>query len=366
MRVHVSSQGLEKKNRKTLHAFIAEQAKKLEEKLGSLAERDASLKGTLQQHAKTSRFRFGANLHVLHKIISAEEEGEDAFTVIREVFSEIERQAQRHKSKLKNEHLWKRKVRRKKLAEIAPAAGRRADQSGTQTHTPARWFEQIRPWLDDLHSFAVHEITYLQATNDLRPDDILPDELVDAVIVSAYEKQHEKPQDLSTRAWLHQLAIDLLDQEVSLSQKRRKAISLESTIEDEDIDTDIYEFYQPDEVLKLEDLISVPDRLPTAEAERARERQIKEQRGIARLPKTWRRAALLHHTAGFPVETVAAIMRLENAMVQELLDITARFLRDSQGSASVSIEQAFTIREEPCPAPLLAELKTKFTGEQNK
>lgn len=367
MRIHVSYQGLEKKNKKSLNGFIREQAEKLEEKLGPLADHDPGIKATVQKHSKKPRYRFGANLHVLHKIISAEEEGEDAFAVIREVFSELERQAQRYKSRLKNEHLWKRKARRKQLgASTVPGETTGQTSATAQPHeTAASLLEQITPCLDDLYDFAVREITYLQAVDDLRPSDILPDELVDAVVVSAYEKQAQKPEELDMRAWLHQLAIDLLDEEVGRSMERRKAISLETVIEDEDIDTDIYEFYQPDEVLKLEDLIGTPEQLPEVEAKIVHAEQSQAQQGVARLPRTWRRAVLLHHGAGFPVETVAAIMRTETAMIQELLAIAARFLNDMPAaSGGISVERIFTVRRLQCPAPLHTELENKFSGKK--
>ena len=365
MRIHVSYQGLEKKNKKSLAAFIREQAEKLEQKLGPLAEHDPGIRATVQKHARKPRYRFGANLHVLHKIISAEEEGEDAFSVIRAVFGELERQAQRYKSRLKNEHLWKRKARRRQLLPATTSAGTTATEQGRQK--AASWFDDVTPYLDDLYDFALREITYLQAIDDLRPGDLQPDELVDAVVVSAYEKQQHKPDRLDLRAWLHQLAIDLLDEEVARSRQRRKAISLETVIEDEDIDTDIYEFYQPDEVLKLEDLIGTPEALPEQQAEIAQTEQAQAQQGLARLPRNWRRGALLHHGAGFPVETVAAIMRTETAMVEELLATAARFLNDlSATSGSITIERVFTVRRKNCPAPLHAELQTKFTGQEHE
>ncbi len=384
MRIHISYQGLEKQNKKTLNTFIHEQADKLEEKLGSLADHDVSLKGTFQKHGKHQLFRFGATLHLLHKIVAADEDGEDAHVVIRKVFEELERQAQRYKSRLKNEHMWKRKARRKTLdtyqnVESGTDAGAEAETS-TQTTSAetapqstrkttgetAAWFDKIRPYLDDLYDFAVREITYLQATDDLRPDDLLPDELVDSVVVSSYEKQAEKPDDMDIRAWLHQLAIDILDEQTAKSQEQRKAISLETVIPDEDIDTDLYEFYQPDDVLKLEDLIGAPETLPEVEASQVLAEQAQAQPAIAHLPRTWRRAALLRHASQFSVPEVAAIMRLDQAMIEDLLHTTARFLTertDRTGLTSgVKIERVLTIRRMVTPTSFVDELQQKFSG----
>jgi len=363
MRLHVSYQGLDKAEKKSLKPLIREQAERLEHKLGPLAEKDASIKATLQKHnQKKDLYRFGATLHVLHKIISADEEGSEPAVLVRKVFDELERQALRYKSRLKNEHAWKRKNRRQKLDLRAEAAA--TGEQELAAEDPADWFRLVQPHLDDLYDFARREITYLQAMDDLRPDDILPDELVDAVLVASWEQRADKPEDLDLRAWLHQLAIDQLDREVEQSRQRRLAISTEEVIEDEDIDTDLYEFYQPDEVLKVEDLIGVPEQLPEIEAKQVLLEQQRAQPAVAQLPATWRRAALLHHAAGFEPEVVAAILRQELAVVRQLLSMAEQFLAARTVSADlpagVRIERVFELRPIACPPQLVEEQQQKF------
>jgi ribosome-associated translation inhibitor RaiA/DNA-directed RNA polymerase specialized sigma24 family protein len=367
MRIHISFQGVDKALKKSIRGLVRELAERLEGKLGTLAQHDVSLKGTLQKHGqKKDLYRFGATLHLLHRIIPADEEGSEPAALVRKVFDELERQAMRYKSRIRNEHEWKRKTRRKPLVDIAAPAGDTAAAAGDEAaiNDPAEWFRQIRPHLDDLYDFARREITYLQAVDDLRPDDIRPDELVDAVLVTSWERRHDQPADLDLRAWLHQLAIDLLDQEVEASQQRRLAISTEEVIEDEDIDTDLYEFYQPDEVLKVEDLIGVPEQLPEIEAKQALLEQRQAQPALAQLPRSWRRAALLHHGAGFPVPVVAEILRSEVAAIEELLSIVARFLAERTDTLALpggaQIERVLKLRAFSCPPELQQEQQQKF------
>ncbi len=363
MRMHISFQGIDKEQKKPIRRLVRELTDQLESKLGSLAEHDNSLKASLQKHNnRKDLYRFGAHLHLLHKIVSADEEGSDPATLVRKVFEELERQAMRYKSRLKGEHNWKRKARRKALDLAAPAASG-ADEDATQP-SPAGWFEQLRPHLDDLYDFARREITYLQAVDDLRPDDIQPDELVDAVLVASWDRRSEQPEELDLRAWLHQLAIDLLDEEVAASRERRRAISTEEVIEDEDIDTNLYEFYQPDEVLKVEDLIGVPEQLPEIEAKQILLEQRQAQPAVAQLPASWRRATLLRHRAGFAPRTVAAILRLELAVVDQLLSMAEQFLAARTVSRAlpegVRIERVFQQPLQTCPPELVQEQQQKF------
>ncbi len=326
MRTQITYKGFEKQDKKALKTLINEKLADLEKKLGSLSDGDISIRGTLEKNANHKLFRFGATLHLPYKMIAAEEEGENVTEVINKTFSELERQAQKHKSRLKKEHLWKRVSRRKKLKSKILEAQPVADQPVT-THSES-WFDSIKSHLDDLYHFAVHEITYLQAVGDLTSDDLLPDELVDAVIVSAFEKQNEKPGNLDTKAWLYQLAISILDKEIEQSRQRRKQISLETVIPDDDIDTNIYEFYQPDEVLKLGDLIGVSEAIPDSEKDQAMVEQALAQPAMTNLPKDWRRAAMLHHGLGFSTDQVAAIMGMEQVAIEDLLKLAARFMAD--------------------------------------
>lgn len=365
MRVHINYQGLEKQSKKSLNAFIGEQVDRLGTKLGSLSDHDVSLRGTLQKHGKHRLFRFGSTLHLLHKTIAAEEEGEDAHVVIRHAFEELERQALKYKSRLKNEHMWKRTARRKQLIEKMPETVEPVRPAKpVKTAAKVNWFDEIKPVLDDLYDFAVREITYLQADDELRPDDLMPDELVDSVVVSSYEKQTEKPGNMDTSAWLHQIAINILDDEIAQSHERRKNISTETVIPDDDIDTNLFEFYQPDEVLKLEDLIESPEELPEAEASQLLVEQREAQSALSHLPHTWRRAALLRYASGFQVDQIAAIMRVEKAVIEDLLDTATRFLAervDRSGLAdSVHIERLLRVRRKAVPSSFHDELQSKF------
>lgn len=366
MRLQIAYKGLEKQDKETLKKIITEKATELEAKLGSLANKDISLRGTLEKSKKHNRFRFGATMHLPHKMIVGEEEGGNALDVINKAFSELDRQAQKYKSRLKQEHVWKRVSRRKKLKSKTIEA--KSVSSQPVITTSAGWFENIKPYLDDLYHFAIHEITYLQAIGDLTPDDMLPDELVDAVIVFAFEQQNKKPENLDTKAWLYQLAIDILDKEIESSQSRRQQISLETVIADEDIDTTIYEFYQPDEVLKLEDLIGVSDSLAEKEKEQALKQQTLAQLALAGLPRNWRRAAVLRHALGFPTEQVATIMRLEQAAIEDILEIAARFIAERTSHSGlpegVQIERLLQVTvKKVFPQTYQDELCSKFTEE---
>jgi ribosomal subunit interface protein len=368
MKIQITYKGFDKKDKKDLKKFIAEKASELEHKLGDLIRSDTCLRGTLEKHNKMPLVRLGLTLHLPKKDIAAEEEGEEIREIISKVFDELERQGQKYKSRLKNHHLWKRKARRKQLSyQLAEIASQQAEEpvKEQEKQQASNWFDGIRPHLDSLYDFAKREITYLQATGDLSPADILPDELIDETIVMAFENRNEKPENLSDKGWLFKLALDILDREIEKSQEQQQLTSLETVIPEEDIDTQIYEFYQPDEVLKLEDLIPVSSETPEQVSQQAEQRELHSS--LSKLPRNWRRARILHDTVGFEPTEIATIMAMEISAIENLLSMAEQFIADQAQqtgrfvSFSVTATMQSVVKTDYAPE-LLSELEKKFKG----
>ena len=366
MRHHISFKGVDKKSKGEIKDIISKYKDQLVHILGSLKDSDVSLRGVLEKHGTRELYRFLLHLHLpRRKVLSVHEEGDNVRQVIKEAFAELERQVTRVKSRIKNEHLWKRKARRKALRYQNKGAVVEEQAPACEPTTPWDWFDQVREWLPALYDFSRREIIYLQNSDDLLPTDIQPDELVDEVLVEAYKNQDAKPEQLDLRAWLFQLAIQVLDREVEKSRNRRLAISLEEEVPDDEIDEHIYEFYQPDEVLKIEDLIGVVDHVPEEEVDTLMRMQHLAQPALAQLPHTWRRAALLHHLAELPIPDIAQILALEEQKVHDLLGLALNFvserIRQGQVEGDVDLHLVLTtcIR---CtsPASLVAEMDDKF------
>ncbi len=318
MEYRVDFRNIDEPARSALRNHVDERIEHLEKRIGELSDKDARLHGAVQKHGGKELYRAGLSLHLPGRMLSAEEEAENAVAAITEVFSELERQALRHKSRIRHEHLWKRKSRRRELHSSKASTG--ADSATVPAgHTqPQDWFSRVEPCLDGLYDFARHEITYLQDLGDLSPTDIQPDELVDSVVVAAWERQSEKPDSIEFRAWLYRLAIEILDEELRRRARQVQDISLETVVSrgyDPDDDS-IYEFYQPDEMLRVEDLITVND------ANVEYQRYLPHM--LARLPRSWRRALLLRDLFDLSADQIA------DALNQKLSDVETAITRAEQ------------------------------------
>jgi len=324
----VSYRNIDKQEKEKLKDLVAKLVPGLEEKLGRLARKNPSLRGAIQKHGSHKLYRLGLSLHVPGRTLATQEEGEDAASVIRQAFKELERLVARHKSLVKNEHLWKRKPRRREL-KAAAAAGA---LSGEPVTGPPSGFAVIEPCLNDLYRLARREIIYLQASGDLLPSDITPEELVDTVAVLSLDKQHEKPENMELKPWLYRLALVQLEEEIRKSRESREALHLEERIVTRegataDDDSWLFDFYQPDEVLSLEDLVAYPDDLSPEETTALAEEQRYVQPALATMPRSWRQALWFLHGEKIDPDQVALILDTPVAVLEQISRRAETFLR---------------------------------------
>jgi len=105
-------------------------------------------------------------------VLSAKEESHEINETMREAFLELERQLEKHKALLRQEHLWRRPARREQL---------RQERKQTPSTPAAREQELslavIQAHLKKLYNFVRRELAYCQAIGDLLPGELTPQEL---------------------------------------------------------------------------------------------------------------------------------------------------------------------------------------------
>ena len=104
--------------------------------------------------------------------LATQEERHDAEEAIREAFAEIERQLIRHKDRLANSDVYKRRERRENLrrkkVEAIPTVERRHELFSAL----------LEQHLQALYNFTRREIAYRVAIDDLLPDEVTADDVV--------------------------------------------------------------------------------------------------------------------------------------------------------------------------------------------
>lgn len=173
----------------------------------------------------------------------------------------------------------------------------------------AAFQQAIAGALDSLRIAAEHELNYAVSVGDLDEDYLSPDELVGEIIDRAWKSRKRKPADLEIRAWLHGLLFRVFDAIVRKRWRQRaeESVSLEARVPEPplyDDDESFYEWYQPDDVTRWEDVIA--DGSPSPEAVAAA-----LEKGKLSLPATPRRLLLLHDRLEVSLASSARILNLK-------------------------------------------------------
>jgi len=321
--INVSYRHLDKAEKTKAREDLTAQAEKsIEPLLEGYDPAAVHLRGSIEKHTRHELYRVLLELKVPGRLLVFHEEGEDLHLALREALAELERQLKKHKSLARNEPLWRQNKHRRKL--------KAEQQAASEAEQRQLFRDLIRSHLDGLYNFARREIAYLTATGDLLPGQISPDDVVDSVMVRAYEQQAERPSHLEIDPWLRKLALDVLNEQVAKQLPSNDLTSLENPVGSE-VDEDeqqLYEFYQPDEVLKLEDLVATPEASSPEQAAERHELALRTQQALAWLPRLWRQVVVLGTIEGMSDEAIAGVLDIPQEMVATLREFAEAYLRE--------------------------------------
>jgi DNA-directed RNA polymerase specialized sigma24 family protein len=125
----------------------------------------------------------------------------------------------------------------------------------------------VAPHLEELLDAARRELRYRVALGNFGADDLTPEELVGEVLLQAWQDRYRRPSSLGVKAWLlallFRVARDLARREARL--RRIPTESLEELVPPEPIyddDEEFWEWYQPDELTRWEDVVEAPAMTP--------------------------------------------------------------------------------------------------------
>jgi RNA polymerase sigma factor (sigma-70 family) len=135
----------------------------------------------------------------------------------------------------------------------------------------------VKPHLQELFEAARRELRYRVALGDFGPDLLTAEELVGETLARAWRDRRRRPRLLKFRVWLlavlFRVAEDIARDE---AQFRKLATeSLQASVPPEplyDDDESFWEWYQPDELTRWEDVVADPSSLSPEDAVAADEK----------------------------------------------------------------------------------------------
>jgi RNA polymerase sigma factor (sigma-70 family) len=222
-------------------------------------------------------------------------------------------------------------------------------------------FAQLSRYMSGLYRYAHHLLRYYQTLGDLPPGQIDVDDVVDTAVLGAY-RELGKGHDLGKagtegdlRRRLMRIARCYVQNEVGrLIARRELTISTEEpvpqTAPEEEVfqaGEEIFDFFEPEEQLKVEDVVPDFD-VPTPEqAIETVEWQRCVDSALASMPAEWRRALMLRFRRGLegaalaqalgkPESEASLIVERARAYLREkLLEAGCSFTPDGDGAANL-------------------------------
>ena len=326
MKFEITYRNLPKDQHQAAREVVERYARRhLEPALEAFAGKPLRLRVTLEKrrldHRATCRVQLPGR-----KLIVAQHSAEGLDNAVHEAILELARQAEKHRARLSHEADWRRKARRERLKRL-----RAPDLSDLRQQVEV----SLASLLPRLETWIRHELTYLRASGLLAEDYPTTADVRDEMYVRIQSDWDELPHDPDG---LYRAAMKVIH-EILEGEKRRaaragQALSLEQaapedamTQAEDMVEEEINEFYQPDEALQVEDLIADTEiASPEAEVEPEAVDACLEFMGA--LPTRWRRAVLLVHQEGIPVDTAADILEMAEARLREILTVAELYITE--------------------------------------
>lgn len=268
------------------------------------------------------RWELRASLYLPTGLIVTNEEGTELHPVLDKCADELARQIHRHKSKVRKEHLFRRRQRQREHEKAAAVSL----ESDYHVRRPAAFYELFKPLLTAVQSHAARELRILELEETIPTGEVTVDDLVDDVLVSAWESYGERPENTPIEVWLIGILHERLTELQDCYGDTKLSSPIESAAADEgaDFDSDDLQYWlsqalQPAEPVTLEDILAgdeTGDWLRRLEVKEQHERILAY---LQQLPKHERQAFMLSEIEGF--ETGEIAWALDRAETQVAADI---------------------------------------------
>jgi RNA polymerase sigma factor (sigma-70 family) len=214
--------------------------------------------------------------------------------------------------------------------QMNPGTGEQANRE--------HFFSQVSSHLGPLYEHVRHQIAYLESTGDLVAGEVNVEDVVDTVLLRAFREFGKRPEGREIGSWLIELADGQLGREVKRSKaERRTNVHIEKDIPEvppvEEVKTlgeEIFEYYQPDEDLKLEDVFPEMDVSSPEDFVATKEELLRcINAALAGMPQEWRRALRLRHTEGLRSEELSEALDKDEPEIEQILEYAREHLRQS-------------------------------------
>lgn len=238
----------------------------------------------------------------------------------------------------------------------------------------ARFFARIEPHLPQLYNFIRRELAYHEALGDVPRGQVSVADVAADVVLRAYEARDQGLTDRDWRNRLLHLAIEQLARAVKEARPRRRIVATEARVPEtppeqwvSTLGEEVLDFYQPEQDVRVEDVIPAADVPTPEEILEQRELQQLVRRALATMPRAWRRAFVLREVEQLEPAEIAhmtgrAVGEVESDLAHARQYLRERLVEAGLSSAAPTHAEAADLYRRPVDVAMPAAFRLDLEG----
>ncbi len=286
-------------------------------------------------------YRAKLHMHVPpKKILVAQGRDASLEVALKTVLERLRRELKRYRERIQHQDAYKRKARRRRLRE---QKNRVAGLDVVTIDAVNEAIEALRPRLERVIR---RELAYLRSQGDLPADSPTLEDVLDEVVLEVKGRWQGPVERELLYLELLKAMHQTLVREVAESRAYGDLASLEGPPPEDAEDQaeamvgeEQTEFWQPDEMLRLEDVLPDEEETPEDEVEGLEEIAYLLEL-LRHLPVRWRRALLLHRFDGIPVRELSSLFGCGTERVEGWLACARSFVHEKLQEAGIETGSA--------------------------
>jgi len=327
MNVHFSY-----KDRKTpdIEKEVNHLIEKLRKRLQVFRPELVHLKGVIEQSSPREGTTVSLNLRLPSGQMAVQKSAPTAAAAMKAACDDLLQQVSKHKAQLRNTRKWPRH----RDADFRGASQVPFEQTVAAVQVPTASSDDIRSYvnanLGRLERFVERELYFRETADEITPDSVTKDEVIDEAVAHALGDGAEKPERLALEPWLYRLAMRAIDELSASTTESAPSVHLEDSARKPNVrgsDEPELQFHQPDETLTGENVIA-DRRTKTPEDIASSDELIAlMQVALSDASRADRESFILHAVEGFSVEEIVAITDRKSDEVQASIATAREHLR---------------------------------------
>jgi DNA-directed RNA polymerase specialized sigma24 family protein/ribosome-associated translation inhibitor RaiA len=312
---------------------IQHHLQKLQKRLQVFRPELVHLKGIMEQSSPREGIAVSLNLRLPSGQMAAQKSAPAAAAALKAAFEDLLQQLNKHKALLRSTHKW---PRWRGGNEGRPEPQVPFEDTIAAVRAPLVSADDIRSYvnanLGHLQRFVERELYFREAAEQIAPESVTKDEVIDEVIARALSDGGDKPERLALEPWLYRLALLAMDELGAPGQENGSGVPLEQSARKPNVrasDEPELQFHQPDEMLTGENVI--PDRRASTPEDIACSDEMVAlvQFALSAAEPADREAFILHAIEGFSADEIAAITDRPLEQVRSSITVARDHLRRS-------------------------------------